>query len=75
MGSRHGAALSAMASFVLALVCGPRWIRWLKLRFREPIKSASSEIERLHQAKQFTPTMGGIFIIGSFWPRPWSSPT
>ncbi len=63
-GITSRAALSAMASFVLALVCGPRWIRWLKLRFREPIKSASREIERLHQAKQATPTMGGIFIIG-----------
>lgn len=71
LGDLHGlekitprAALAALASFVLVLVCGPRWIAWLKMRFREPIKIASAEVARLHQPKQSTPTMGGIFIIG-----------
>jgi phospho-N-acetylmuramoyl-pentapeptide-transferase len=70
LGDFHGvekitprASLAAVASFVLVLACGPRWIAWLKARFREPIKSASAEVARLHQPKQFTPTMGGIFII------------
>jgi phospho-N-acetylmuramoyl-pentapeptide-transferase len=57
------ASLAAVASFALALVCGPRLIAWLKTRFREPIKSASAAVATLHQAKQATPTMGGMFII------------
>ena len=57
------AALAGTASFVLALVLGRRLIGWLKTRFREPIKSASAEVARLHQSKQATPTMGGLFII------------
>jgi phospho-N-acetylmuramoyl-pentapeptide-transferase len=59
------ASIAAVAGFLLVLAFGPRWIAWLKVRFREPIKSASADIARLHQAKQFTPTMGGIFIVAS----------
>jgi phospho-N-acetylmuramoyl-pentapeptide-transferase len=58
------AALAALSSFALTLVCGPRWIGWLKRHFREPIKSASDEVARLHRDKQWTPTMGGLFIVG-----------
>ncbi|HEV3138063.1 MAG TPA: phospho-N-acetylmuramoyl-pentapeptide-transferase [Pirellulales bacterium] len=70
LGDLHGldkitlrASLAAIASFSVALLMGPRWIAWLQRRFREPIKSASVDVARLHQAKQATPTMGGIFII------------
>jgi phospho-N-acetylmuramoyl-pentapeptide-transferase len=57
------ASAAAMASFLLAVLLGPRIIAWLAGRFREPIKSDSAEIRRLHQAKQATPTMGGLFIV------------
>lgn len=57
------AALAATASFVLALIYGARMIAWLRARYREPIKSASADVERLHQAKAATPTMGGLFIV------------
>ena len=57
------ASLAAMASFVLALVLGPWLIRWLRVRFREPIKSDSPQICRLHEPKQATPTMGGLFLV------------
>ena len=70
-GDLHGldkialrACLAALASFVLAIVCGPRWIAWLNGRFREPIKCTSAEVSRLHLPKQATPTMGGLFIVG-----------
>jgi phospho-N-acetylmuramoyl-pentapeptide-transferase len=70
LGALHGldkitlrASLAAVASFALALLMGPRLIAWLQARFREPIKSASADVAQLHQAKQATPTMGGIFII------------
>ncbi len=58
------AALAALAAFALTVTCGPRWIGWLRRRFREPIKIPSSEVAKLHQAKQFTPTMGGLFLVG-----------
>ncbi|MEX2114487.1 MAG: phospho-N-acetylmuramoyl-pentapeptide-transferase [Pirellulales bacterium] len=57
------AGLAALASFVLAMLCGPRWIAWLQARYREPIKSASPDVARLHQQKNATPTMGGLFIV------------
>ena len=57
------ASLAAMAGFLLAVLLGPRWIAWLKCRFREPIKSDSPEVRRLHRDKQSTPTMGGLFIV------------
>jgi len=59
------AALAAGASFTVAVLLGPRWIAWLNDRFREPIKSDSPEIVRLHRQKQATPTMGGLFIIAA----------
>ena len=57
------ASLAALVSFLLAVVLGPRSIAWLARRFREPIKSDSPEICRLHQGKNATPTMGGLFIV------------
>jgi phospho-N-acetylmuramoyl-pentapeptide-transferase len=45
------------------LCFGPAAIRWLARHFREPVKSGSAELDRLHQAKQSTPTMGGIFVV------------
>jgi phospho-N-acetylmuramoyl-pentapeptide-transferase len=57
------AAMAAGASFVLAIICGNRMIAWLERRFREPIKSASADVARLHDGKRATPTMGGIFIV------------
>lgn len=56
-------SLAAMASFTLAVLLGPMIIRWLGQRFREPNVSDSAEIERLHQDKHATPTMGGLFIV------------
>ncbi|MCX7428269.1 MAG: phospho-N-acetylmuramoyl-pentapeptide-transferase [Planctomycetia bacterium] len=56
-------ALAAMASFLLALALGPRLIGWLRRHFREPIRSDSAELRRLHQAKESTPTMGGLFLV------------
>lgn len=58
-------ALASVASFVLAILLGPLAIRWLKSRFRERIDSASETLNQLHAAKSQTPTMGGLFVIGS----------
>jgi phospho-N-acetylmuramoyl-pentapeptide-transferase len=57
------AGIAAAFGLLLAMICGPRCIAWLKARYREPVKSASPEIARLHAAKRDTPTMGGVFII------------
>jgi phospho-N-acetylmuramoyl-pentapeptide-transferase len=58
------AALAAAAALLLTLAAGPRAIRWLRARFREPIKSASADVERLHRSKAATPTMGGLLVVG-----------
>jgi phospho-N-acetylmuramoyl-pentapeptide-transferase len=57
------AALAAGINFVAALVLGSRLIGWLNRRFREPIVSASAELRELHQHKEWTPTMGGLFLV------------
>ena len=57
------AALAALMSFLLATLLGPWIIRWLKARFREPIKSDSVLLCELHQDKAATPTMGGLFLV------------
>jgi phospho-N-acetylmuramoyl-pentapeptide-transferase len=61
------AALAALLSFLLAVVLGPRSIAWLARRFREPIKSDSAELRRLHEVKKATPTMGGLFILAGLF--------
>ena len=57
------AALAAGVSFVAAILLGSRLIGWLNRRFREPVVSDSAEIRELHQHKQWTPTMGGLFLV------------
>jgi len=57
------ASVAALVSFSLAVILGPRSIAWLACRFREPIKSDSPELRRLHAGKKATPTMGGLFIV------------
>jgi phospho-N-acetylmuramoyl-pentapeptide-transferase len=60
-------AFRSVAAGVLAMIMvlcgGPASIRWLKARFRDPLKSGSAELDRLHRAKNATPTMGGILIV------------
>lgn len=56
-------SLAALVSFVLALILGPWLIAWLAGRFREPIKGDSEKLCELQKAKQFTPTMGGLFLV------------
>ncbi len=58
-------AMSAVTSFLLALLLGPFAIRWLKSHFRERIDSASATLNKLHANKNDTPTMGGLFIIAA----------
>ena len=44
---------------------GPRSIGWLRGRFREPIVSPSPRLRQLHQHKEATPTMGGLFVVAA----------
>src|SRR5689334_20375545 len=57
------AVLAATGSFLLALIWGPRLIRWLQARYLEPPDHRSPEIGQLHEHKRRTPTMGGLFIV------------
>lgn len=56
-------SLAAAVSFTIAVTLGPRLIGWLGQRFREPNRSDSAEIQRLHEGKDATPTMGGLFLV------------
>ena len=62
------AVCAAITAFLLCLVFGDRVIRKLALlKFGQPIRSAD-EVHRLHElhgAKKGTPTMGGVFLMGS----------
>ncbi len=58
------AAGAATVGFLLTVLLGPRWIAWLRRRFREPLETRSPQLTRLQKAKQWTPTMGGLFIVG-----------
>lgn len=57
-------ATASMATALCCLMAGPHVIRLLKQRFTERIASDSSTLDTLHAAKQGTPTMGGVLIIG-----------
>src|SRR3954462_7684206 len=57
------AVMAAAGSFLLALLWGPRLIRWLQARYLEPADHRSPEIGLLHEHKHRTPSMGGLFIV------------
>ncbi len=58
-------AAATVTAFLAAIVWGPVAIRFLRKHFRERIDSASSRLNDLHAGKSNTPTMGGLFIVGS----------
>lgn len=60
------AAGAAITAFLLAVLFGPRVIRWLSsLGIGERIDGTGSQkLEQLHAHKKGTPTMGGLFVVG-----------
>ena len=56
-------AMASVTSFLFALLLGPIAISWLKHRFQERVASSSPTLDKLHQGKNKTPTMGGLFIV------------
>ena len=56
--------MALISAFVISLVIGPMLIRWLRERQRggETIREDTPE---RHRAKQGTPTMGGLVILGA----------
>ncbi|MCC7085548.1 MAG: phospho-N-acetylmuramoyl-pentapeptide-transferase [Pirellulales bacterium] len=56
-------ALASLLSFALAVLLGARAIAWLKQRFREPLADRSRELLEFSRHKQWTPTMGGLFLV------------
>jgi len=55
-------ALASVTAYLIAMLLGPRAIRWLKRCFPERIASASETLNEIQATKQATPTMGGLFI-------------
>ncbi len=60
------AALASVMAFFVAAVLGGYLIRWLKeAQFRERTDKVNSEkLAELHESKNRTPSMGGLFMIG-----------
>jgi phospho-N-acetylmuramoyl-pentapeptide-transferase len=56
-------SLSAILAFAVVLTLGPCVIRWLGRHCREPNKSDSAHLRKLHRKKNATPTMGGGLVI------------
>src|SRR3990167_799731 len=61
------AGMAAITTFVLCMIVGPFFIRKLKeFRIREIAKREDCpQLDQFQSVKEGTPTMGGIFIIGS----------
>lgn len=61
------AAMAGLTTFLLCLIFGPFFIKKLKeLKVREISKRDDCpDLDRFQKAKEGTPTMGGVFIIGS----------
>ena len=61
------AGLAAIGSFVVALVLGPRVLRWLESRqyIEDETGTGSETLDAINATKRPTPTMGGIMIVGS----------
>lgn len=60
-------AMAAVTTFLISLVFGPLFIKILKdKKIREYAKRKHcQDLDKYKESKQGTPTMGGIFIIGS----------
>jgi len=63
------AALAAGMAFCLGIAFGPRAIAWLgRVGAREDTgKTDSAQLKELHQGRDKTPTMGGVFIVGAMF--------
>lgn len=61
------AAAAAITAFLISLVIGPRIIRFLSdLNLKQTVKREGFEaLEGVHKAKEKTPTMGGLLILGA----------
>jgi phospho-N-acetylmuramoyl-pentapeptide-transferase len=63
-------ALALSLAFGVSLIAGPRTIEWLRglgvgQRVRRILKEGAPDLFEMHEAKEGTPTMGGILINGS----------
>jgi len=61
------AAMAGLTTFLLCIVFGPFVIKQLKkMKIQEITKREDCpDLDQFHQPKEGTPTMGGIFIVGS----------
>ncbi|MBI3462770.1 MAG: phospho-N-acetylmuramoyl-pentapeptide-transferase, partial [Planctomycetes bacterium] len=59
------AAAASVTAFLLSVLLGPYAIGWLRRRYRERVCSDSERLAKLHQPKQATPTMGGMFVLAA----------
>ena len=58
-------AAASFTAFLLCVLFGPRAIRWLGRRWREPVGGESERLVEMREGKRNTPTMGGAFVLAS----------
>ncbi len=61
------AGMATVTAFLLCIIFGPIFIRWSKQgRIREIAKRKDAPaLDKFQEKKEGTPTMGGVFIVGS----------
>lgn len=61
------AGMAAVTAFVLCLIFGPAFIRFFNARKIKEInkRKDAPSLDKFQEKKEGTPTMGGVFIIGS----------
>ncbi len=61
------AGMAAVTAFLLCIILGPLFIAWFKdHRIREIAKRKDAPgLDKFQEKKEGTPTMGGVFIVGS----------
>jgi len=60
-------AMAAVTTFLICLICGPIFIRFFRQRQigEHAKRKHCQDLDRFKEAKEGTPTMGGIFMVGS----------
>jgi phospho-N-acetylmuramoyl-pentapeptide-transferase len=59
------AAMAAVSAFILCVIMAPLFIRYFKELKENALRKDCPDLDKFQATKQGTPTMGGIFMVGS----------
>ncbi|MGD9646802.1 MAG: phospho-N-acetylmuramoyl-pentapeptide-transferase [Pirellulales bacterium] len=60
------AAAATLVALLAVKIAGPTVVAWLARHCREPIRSASPQLNTLMASKQGTPTLGGLLVLAGW---------